>query len=102
MTSALGQQQTSPRAVVDVSLGPSATQPLGSTVRRTQLVRLTNSCHLAVRAWRPLGDRRPGPLVEVNRLSDVYLLLDLEGIIDFDAQVGQFLKTYFKQGSNDL
>jgi hypothetical protein len=36
---------------------------------------------------RPLDDRRPGPLVEVNRLSDVDLLRDLNGIVHFDAEV---------------
>ena len=38
---------------------------------------------------RPLDDRRPGPLVEVNRLSDVDLLRDLDRIVDFDAKATQ-------------
>ena len=40
-----------------------------------------------IRGRRPLDDRRPGPLVEVNRLSDVDLLRDLDRIVDFDAKV---------------
>jgi hypothetical protein len=32
----------------------------------------------------PPGDRRPGLLVEVKRLSDVDLLCDLDRIIHFD------------------
>jgi hypothetical protein len=32
-----------------------------------------------------LHARRPGPLVEVNRRSDVDLLRDLDRIIDFDT-----------------
>ncbi len=40
-----------------------------------------------IRRWRRLDDRRPGPLVEVNRLSDVDLLRNLDHIIHFDVEV---------------
>lgn len=40
-----------------------------------------------IRGRRPLDDRRPGPLVEVNRQSDVDLLRDIDRIVDFDAKI---------------
>lgn len=42
---------------------------------------------MAASGGRPLHDRRQGPLAEVKRRSDIYLLRDLDGIVDFDAKV---------------
>ena len=35
----------------------------------------------------PLDDRRPGPLVQVNRLSDVDFLCEVDDIVHFDSKL---------------
>lgn len=54
---------------------------------RPQLDGKSHKQNSPIRSRRPPDVRRPGPLAEQNRLSDVYLLRDLDGIVDFDAQI---------------
>lgn len=50
-------------------------------------LRRPNSGHRARSGRRPLGCRRPGPLAEAKRSSDVYLLSNLDCIIKLDPEL---------------